>query len=504
MKQKISVFVLVALILCMSLTLVACNSDSGEAKVQSFVSLDINPEINFTVDSNNKVVSVYGANEDGKVLIYGEANLVGEDIEKAVETVVKLAVDYGYLDENNSVVGTSVSGSVDTDKLLAKINAKIEAQSGDGFVIKADASGSFTLNRQYENFKAENPDSTLSKADFKLALAASETGEISLEVAVTCDTSKLLDIVSKAQNKAEEYATTAYNDAVAVANAVYEQSVKTAEASAYIEFYTKRIASVMTNPSYAKTIYYGGIYGMYASTAAGLKVVSATAKQIDKVTEYPLSEAQINEIATALGFTSTDVDLLKDENGNITISSIEAYANKYFKNQVDSEELQNKITALKEALNGIQIEVQASIDVKIGDYSTEINASISAGQDVVDTLNSALSAVKGMLPQEFQDYLDDFATASAKVGEVLSGKEGATENLDSYIAELEGKADEVLAKIEADLSEEDKKEIQEIKERKISELTEAKAKFDESLTKAKTEAENFIKAKKEARAEKTK
>ena len=499
MKQKITVLLLVAIIVCSSLALVACNGSTDEAKVQSFVSLDINPEINFTVDSNNKVISVYGANEDGKVLIYGEASLVGKDVEDAVEQVVQLAIDYGYLDENNSVVGTSVSANVDSDKLLAKINAVVEAASTDKLAIRADVSGSFALNRQYENFKKENPDSTISKADFKLALAASETGEITLEVAVTCDTSKLLDIVSTAQKKAEKYATEAYNDAVAVANAVYEQAVQEAETAAYVEFYAKRIAKIPTNLEYANTVYYGGIYGMYAGTAAGLKVVSATAKQVEKISDYPLNNTQIDEIITALGVSSDKLDPLKDENGNITISSIEAYANKYFKNQEYSDELKSKIDALAEALNNVQIEVQASIDVKIGDYSAEIEAAVSVGQNLVDTLESSLSAVKAFLPTEFQVYLNDFKTASTKVMAVIGGEEGAMENLDDYIAELEGKANEILNKMKSDLTEEDKKEIQEIKERNVSKLSEAKTKFDNALAAAKDEAENLLSGKKEMR-----
>lgn len=499
MKQKITVLLLVAIIVCSSLALVACNGSTDEAKVQSFVSLDINPEINFTVDSNNKVISVYGANEDGKVLIYGEASLVGKDVEDAVEQVVQLAIDYGYLDENNSVVGTSVSANVDSDKLLAKINAVVEAASTDKLAIRADVSGSFALNRQYENFKKENPDSTISKADFKLALAASETGEITLEVAVTCDTSKLLDIVSTAQKKAEKYATEAYNDAVAVANAVYEQAVQEAETAAYVEFYAKRIAKIPTNLEYANTVYYGGIYGMYAGTAAGLKVVSATAKQVEKISDYPLNNTQIDEIITALGVSSDKLDPLKDENGNITISSIEAYANKYFKNQEYSDELKSKIDALAEALNSVQIEVQASIDVKIGDYSAEIEAAVNVGQNLVDTLESSLSAVKAFLPTEFQVYLDDFKTASTKVMAVIGGEEGAMENLDDYIAELEGKANEILNKMKSDLTEEDKKEIQEIKERNVSKLSEAKTKFDNALLTAKDEAENLLSSQKEMR-----
>ena len=208
MKQKIAIILCLALVLVLGLTLVACNKDTEkEATSKSFVSLDINPEINLTLDKNNKVISVSGANEDGQVLLYGEKGIIGVDVETAVGNIVNLAIKYGYLDENNTVVGTSVSSSIgNADKILAKVNAKIEAtKDEDGkLTIKADASGSFALLREYENFKAIHADVDISLADFKLALAASETGEVTLEVAVKLDTSKLIKIVNDAQKKAAE------------------------------------------------------------------------------------------------------------------------------------------------------------------------------------------------------------------------------------------------------------------------------------------------------------
>ena len=67
MKRKILATVI---ILCMAFAacfaLVACAPD--EQKAASFVSLDINPSIELTLDSHDKVLSVRGANEDGQVL----------------------------------------------------------------------------------------------------------------------------------------------------------------------------------------------------------------------------------------------------------------------------------------------------------------------------------------------------------------------------------------------------------------------------------------------------
>ncbi len=494
MKQKIVIILCLALVLVLGLTLVACNKDSEkEATAKSFVSLDINPEINLTLDKNNKVISVSGANEDGQVLLYGEKGIIGVDVETAVGNIVNLAIKYGYLDENNTVVGTSVSSSIgNADKILAKVNAKIEAtKDEDGkLTIKADASGSFALLREYENFKAIHADVDISLADFKLALAASETGEVTLEVAVKLDTSKLIKIVNDAQKKAAEYATEAYDDAVEMANAVYEQALKAADSAAYIEFYGKRIAKIATNR---------GLYGMYASTSAGLKVTSASIKAANKVATYALDEAQIKKIATALGFTDEDVNKLKDSNGNITIESIEAYANKYFKNSEQTQEIKAKAEALKKALNDIQIDIRIEIDGKVKEYSLNIEKVVKAGEDAVAALNNTLASVKSLLPPEFKTYLDDFAVAAQKVRAVLKGEEGAMDNLDEYIKELDAKADEILGKIKQDMTEKDKQELQEIKDRNAKALTDAKAKFDKSLSDAKNEAMKFLQEKKDAR-----
>ena len=76
------------------------NNDEGkneitQSKAQSFVSLDINPEITLTLDENGAVLTVVGENEDANVLLYGEETLVGMNIEAAVEKITALATELG-------------------------------------------------------------------------------------------------------------------------------------------------------------------------------------------------------------------------------------------------------------------------------------------------------------------------------------------------------------------------------------------------------------------------
>ena len=154
---------------------------------------------------------------------------------------------------------------------------------------------------------------------------------------------------------------------------------------------------------------------------------------------------------------------------------------------------------MKKALNDIQIDIRIEIDGKVKEYSLNIEKVVKAGEDAVAALNNTLASVKSLLPPEFKTYLDDFAVAAQKVRAVLKGEEGAMDNLDEYIKELDAKADEILGKIKQDMTEKDKQELQEIKDRNAKALTDAKAKFDKSLSDAKNEAMKFLQEKKDAR-----
>ena len=84
--------ILLTLVLCVTLltvSLAACNKDDGEdlTDATAFVTVDINPSVELTLNAEGKVLSAYGANEDGKVLLYGEAGIVGESVDKAVENI---------------------------------------------------------------------------------------------------------------------------------------------------------------------------------------------------------------------------------------------------------------------------------------------------------------------------------------------------------------------------------------------------------------------------------
>ena len=130
MKKKLLIITLI-LTVCVALVAAAGCTKKNERTSDSYVRLDINPAVELIVDADDKVVSVYGANSDGTVLLYGEAEgFVGKDVESVVNSITESAVKLGYLDENNKVVQYTVS-SPDGEKvekdLANKITAKITA-----------------------------------------------------------------------------------------------------------------------------------------------------------------------------------------------------------------------------------------------------------------------------------------------------------------------------------------------------------------------------------------
>lgn len=113
MKKLFEIFTSILLVLlCVSLT--ACGNKAEEGTVTR-VEMSVNPDIEFMIDSNNKVIAVTALNDDGSVLISGE-QFVGLDYEEAINNAMALAKSMGYLMKANTdnyvnEIKLSVSGA---------------------------------------------------------------------------------------------------------------------------------------------------------------------------------------------------------------------------------------------------------------------------------------------------------------------------------------------------------------------------------------------------------
>lgn len=105
------------------------------------VSLDVNPAVELEVNKNEKVISAKGLNNDG-ILILGNMDLKGSDLEIAVNAVIGSMLKNGYIDDMANSVLLSVSGvgDFDADGLQTKLATKINGMLSEAAILSQNVS----------------------------------------------------------------------------------------------------------------------------------------------------------------------------------------------------------------------------------------------------------------------------------------------------------------------------------------------------------------------------
>ena len=147
------VSLVLATIMCLGMvSFTGCfgNDTNSTAEASSYMTVDINPSIEFTLDKNNKIVSVTALNDDGAVLVSGSA-FVGKTAEEGAKLVVKLATEQGYLvkgeaSSTDNEVNIAVTGNTETAKKIyenvkTKVNKYIEDSGIAAAVKEGEAKG---------------------------------------------------------------------------------------------------------------------------------------------------------------------------------------------------------------------------------------------------------------------------------------------------------------------------------------------------------------------------
>lgn len=148
MKKRLICAILLLTLTLSAIFFTSCSNAKPEEGSVTRMTVDINPSVEFMIDDQNMIVSVTALNDDGSILIVGEA-FVGKTPEEAVEMMVTLASDTGYLIQGNdeageNIVKISVSGNSKYAEQLKKditekANDTLKALDINGKVEKAEA-----------------------------------------------------------------------------------------------------------------------------------------------------------------------------------------------------------------------------------------------------------------------------------------------------------------------------------------------------------------------------
>ena len=391
-KRFISIFLLLAIILS-AISFTSCSNAKPEEGSVTRMTVDINPSVEFMIDDQNKIVSVTALNDDGSILIVGEA-FVGKTPEEAIEMMVRLASDTGYLIQGN------VEATENTVKISVSGNSKYAEQLKKDITKKAHD----TLKALDINGKVEKVEALQIDALRQLALSTSLYTE---EEIGAMGEDQLYKVISAGRIE------TALLLTEEMRNAYY--SAKEYKISFAEREETARIIKEL-----------GGLYNLtHAAYKTALDVYSTAITELDNFRYEMLVSPESEYQKTLTKLREAKVELLKQKNYTASLDiNGEEYASATVTLQL-SEENYNKMLAAYE---------------KIG---TDLNASF---EELIAKLRQAEAKLIELEDTLFDENIE--AKLQEKAAEIEANLNAAK---DGFFAEFESAHAEDIAAIEETL-----------------------------------------------------
>lgn len=206
MKRFFKLSLVLVITVMMTFFLFGCKKTPKEESL-SRVTVDINPSIELLVDEENKVVSVTALNDDGNIIIVGEA-IVGKSVEDAVALIINVSSDTGYLvkgevEASENAIKISVSGDEEAQKeLYNKVKAQVEKVTSEeniaAVVQKAEALEKDALEALVKKVEPELTDEELEAMTEQELLKVLEKARLERAMLYS-------EELEKAYNQAKEY-----------------------------------------------------------------------------------------------------------------------------------------------------------------------------------------------------------------------------------------------------------------------------------------------------------
>ncbi len=239
----------IAFVLCFLLC--ACDTTSAppsstpqSPSASTFVCVDINPSIEMVLDQNDRVMSVYGANEDAQLLLWEEDGIVGVDVDLAIQRIVSIAKDMGYVSDEAQNVCVSIETILQgaTSTILSKIESGITSVARNLTTLANDTS--LSLSKELEKIKLSSNGKydSLSESKYHLVKRAMQSDStLSLDSALALGEDKLILKVKDAQSQATKKLGDVYTATVNEAQLAFDNSKATLLDAQFVKFFLTQL-----------------------------------------------------------------------------------------------------------------------------------------------------------------------------------------------------------------------------------------------------------------------
>jgi DNA repair exonuclease SbcCD ATPase subunit len=191
----------------------------------AYVTLDINPSVELIVTPKEKVIYANPLNEDGEVLL-ADLQLVGLDLDDAIELIIETAVELGYIDVDEEETIVSVTAISKNSQIGELIRNKVKEHVNNAFKERAMVGRAEDKedNGYVPAFLEEAQSYEVSPGFLFLAKkAVFVNDELTLEVAVEMEVDELQAIIREAFEDHKEIATTLKDEFLAARQELFDE-----------------------------------------------------------------------------------------------------------------------------------------------------------------------------------------------------------------------------------------------------------------------------------------
>ncbi len=378
------------MLLCI-MPLASCNDNGTDGAAEATrMTVDINPSVEFMIDGENKVVSVTALNDDGGIIIAGEA-FIGKTPEEAVEMMVNLASETGYL----------VKGNVDADENTVKISVSGNTEYAENLINEVTEKANSVMTSLDIKGQVEKVEALSLEAVRSLALSTSLYTEEEINAMSEEQLYKVIAAgrIETAMLLSEELRTAYYS--------AKEHKISFAESEE-----TAKVIATM-----------GGIYAITHTTyKSALDMYSSAITELDEFRYEMLVSPESEYQRSLAALREAKVEFLKQRNYTASLEvDGEEYASATVTLQA-SEENYNNLLAAYEALGA---QINASMEAMI--------ASLRASEEQLKELEKTL----------FDEQIE--AKLAEKAAEIEANMNAAK---DGFFADFEAAHAEDIAAVE--------------------------------------------------------
>lgn len=389
MKKFLMCALSLMLVLCSAIALSGCGSEEKDGTTVMNVSL--NPKVEFILDENNEVLSVNALNEEGNLIINGQA-FVGKTSDEAVKLFISISKETGFLvsgnvnvDENN----LDISFSGDEEKaaqlyndLKEKVESYLTEQNITATLNKAKDLTKEYLQQQVEKCmpyltKSEIDDMEVSELINNLKQSRKETANLVSEQLKEAYYSAKEQIVEQAR---VDYAISQIKydlikDSVESLNAVYKEAVSTLEE-------TKKELFINENSAYqvaletlrqAKTQYLN--YRNYVASLDQNEVTTAISSELARLKDVlNTAESSLNAAYTSAMNALTTVENSLESAYNMVVQILDTSGQK-----------------IDDAANQAKSSVNAALNEFKSSFATNYESAINTAKTQWNEMKTALT-----------------------------------------------------------------------------------------------------------------